>query len=191
MGKVRYGIENVYYALVDSKTGKYGTPKALKGATALTTEAEGDSNSFYADDTKYAVFETNAGYTGTLTIASLEDDARVDLLGETKDAMGGIYEAVDSTPNAFAMMYKIKGNVCDQNFVFYEVTLSRPSQEANTTSDSTDPDTVELNFTAVPHEMPIGTDTKKVTKYSMELSDTNKEVYNGWFTEVKTPSAGA
>lgn len=191
MGKVRYGIENVYYALVDPKTGKYGDPKALKGATALTTEAEGDSTSFYADDTKYAVFETNAGYTGTLTIASLEDEARVDLLGEVKDAMGGIYEASDSTPNAFAMMYKIKGNVCDQNFVFYEVTLSRPSQEANTTSDSTDPDTVELNFTAVPHEITIGTEVKKVTKYSMELSETNKEVYNGWFTEVKTPSAGA
>ena len=191
MGKVRYGIENVYYALIDSKTGEYKTPKPLKGATALTTEAEGDSNSFYADNTKYAVFETNAGYTGTLTIASLEDDARVDLLGEVKDAMGGVYEDVDSLGNAFALMYKVKGNVCDQNFVFYEVTLSRPSQEANTTSDSTDPDTVELDFTAVPHEMTIGSSTKKVTKYSMELSDTNKEVYNGWFTEVKTPQAGA
>lgn len=189
MGKVRYGIENVYYALVTDKG--FGTPKALKGATALSLEAEGDSNSFYADNTKYAVFETNAGYTGTLTIAALEDEARVDLLGETKDAMGGVYETADSKPAAFALMYKIKGNVCDQNFVFYEATLSRPSQEANTTSDSTDPDTVELEFTAVPHEMTVGAETKKVTKYSMERSETNKETYDKWFTEVVVPTAGA
>ena len=189
MGKVRYGIENVYYALI-TETG-YGDPKPLKGATSLTLEAEGESTSFYADNGKYAEFETNTGYTGTLTIASLEDEARVDLLGEVKDSLGGVYETIDSTSAPFALLYKIKGNVCDQNFVFYEATLSRPSQNANTTSDSTDPDTVELKFSALPHEMTVGNETKKVTKYSMERTEANKTVYDGWFQEVKTPNTAA
>lgn len=189
MGKVRYGIENVYYALVTEDG--YGTPKPLKGATTLTLEADGQSSSFYADDTKYAEIEVNTGYTGTLTIASLEDDARVDLLGEVKDALGGVYETPDSVCAPFALLYKIKGNVCDQNFAFYEAKLSRPSQNANTTSDSTDPDTVELNFSALPHEMTVGDETMKVTKYSMERSETNKTVYDAWFKEVKTPAAKA
>ncbi len=189
MGKVRYGIENVYYALITEDG--FGTPKPLKGATSLTLEADGQSTSFYADDTKYAEIEVNTGYTGTLTIASLEDEVRVDLLGEVKDSLGGVYETPDAVSAPFALLYKIKGNVCDQNFVFYEATLSRPSQNANTTSDSTDPDTVELSFSAMPHEMTVGEETKKVTKYSMERAEANKTVYDGWFKEVKTPTAAA
>jgi phi13 family phage major tail protein len=188
MGKVRYGIENVYYALIKS-TGEFDTPKPLKGAVSLTLDAEGDSNKFYADDTAYAVFETNAGYTGTLTIASLEDDARADLLKEVKDANGGVYEQSDAKPAAFALLYKIKGNVCDQNFAFYNSTLTRPSLNANTTSDSTDPDTVELPISCIPLEMAIGEETKKVTKYSMERTEANKTVYDAWFTTVQKPTA--
>lgn len=189
MGKVRYGIENVYYALKTSDG--YSTPKALKGAVSLTLDAEGDTNKFYADDTAYAVFETNAGYSGTLTIASLEDDARVDLLNEIKDANGGVYEDSSATAPQFALLYKIKGNVCDQNFVFYNATLTRPSANANTTSDSTDPDTVELPISCIPEEMTVGEETKKVTKYSMERSETNKTIYDAWFTKVTKPTTVA
>lgn len=190
MGKVRFGIESVYYA-TQSTAGKWDTPKALKGATELSLDAEGSSDKFYADDTTYAVFTTNDGYTGTLTVAAIEDDARADLLNELKDTKGGVYETSDAVPPSVALMFKVRGNETDQNFVFYNVTFSRPSIAANTTSDSTDPDTVELSITCIPQEMTIGSETKKVTKFCMERNDTTKEVFDKWFTEVQTPTVAS
>ena len=190
MGKVRYGIENVYYAM-ETDSG-WGTPKALKGAVSLTLEAEGQSSTFYADNTAYATFGANMGYSGELEIACMEDDAAVDLLGSTKDSKDGVYEDIDAKQNNFALLFQVKGNEKDQKFVFYECTVSRPGMDANTVSDSIDPDTVTLPFKAVPHEMTVGTDVKKLVKYSMELTTKNATEYAAWFTEVPTPSvAGA
>lgn len=189
MAKVRYGIENVYYALI-GEDGGYETPKPLKGAVSIALEAQGNSNTFYCDDSG-TTFETNTGYSGTLTIASMEDDARVDLLSEVKDSKGGVFETTDSHPKEFALLYKIKGNVCDQNFAFFESKLSRPPHNANTTSDSTEPDTVELPITCSPHEMTVGGKSMKVTKYSMERSASNADVYDAWYEEVKTPQVAS
>lgn len=190
MGKVRFGLEKAHYAL---ETGEgWATPKPLRGAVSLTIEPEGETNTFFADDTSYAVFSTNAGYSGELEIASLEDDAAVDLLGASKDSKDGVYEDTDAQPKKFALLFMIKGNEKDQKFAFYECTVSRPSMSANTTTDSTDPDTVTLPFKAAPHEMLLGASgsevTKKVVKYSMELSTKNASEYAAWFTAVQKPS---
>lgn len=189
--KVRYGIEKAYYAILDEEEGTYGTPKPLKGAVSMTISPEGDSSTFNADDTAYVTFSANNGYSGTLEIAALEDEAAADLLGEVKDSNGVMYEDADIQPSRFALLYEIKGNVNDQRFAFYNCQLSRPEREHNTTTDTIDPDTVSLNFTAIPKEMTIGAETKKVTKASVENSSTNSETFAGWYTEVYTPQAAA
>lgn len=186
MGKVRYGIENVHYALAEEDG--WAAPKPLKGAVSLSVETEGQSSTFYADNTAYAVFEANMGYSGELEVACLDDDVAVDLLGYTKDTKDGVFEASDSKPKEFALLFQVKGNDKDQKFAFYECTLSRPAMNANTASESIEPDTITLPFKAVPHEMVVGSATMKVVKYSMELSVGNATEYGAWFTEVKTPN---
>lgn len=193
MGKVRFGLEKAHYAL-KAESG-WSTPKPLKGAVSLTVEAEGETNTFYADNMAHAIFETNAGYSGTLEIACLEDDAAVDLLGMSKDSKGGVYEDADAQPKSFALLFMVKGNEKDQKFAFYDCTLSRPSLSANTTTDTTDPDTVTLSFKAAPVEMKLGESgsevTKRVVKYSMELSTGNAAEYAAWFTSVQKPNVAA
>ena len=187
--KVRFGLEKAYYALITEEG--YGTPKAWPGAVSLTLEASGESSTFHADNTAYATFTTNAGYTGEINMAALEDEVRVDLLGDVKDANGAIYEVHDAQPASFALLFEVKGNVNDQRFAMYECTLSRPGEEHNTTTDSTEPDTVTLPFTAIPHEMQVGTATKKVTRCCIENTEAGKASFDSWYEEVYVPTDAA
>lgn len=187
--KVRYGIEKAYYALITDDG--FDTPVALPGAVSLTITPEGESSTFNADDTAYATFTQNNGYSGTFEIAALDDQAVIDLLGEVKDANGALYEDAEVQPAHFALLFEIKGNVCDQRFALYNCQLSRVEQEHNTATDTIEPDTPSLNFTAIPYEMTIGTAKKKVVKCTMERSETNGTQYDAWYSEVYTPQAAA
>lgn len=188
--KVRFGIEQVYYAMHDGEDG-FGTPKPLLGAVALSIEAQGESSTFYADDGAYETFSANGGYTGELEIAFLDDDAAADLLGEVKDNAGGIYEDADAQPKSFALLFMTKGNINDKRYAFYSCKLSRPSMDANTTSDTVEPDTITLPFAAIPMSMEVGEETKNVVKYTVENSTTGTTAYKAWYTAVQTPQAAA
>lgn len=188
--KVRFGLEQAYYALIDEQ-GKFGTPKPLKGAVSLTLNAEGNSSVFYADNCPYVPFSTNAGYTGEIEIAVLEDEDAVALLGEVKAANGIVYEDSAAQPKHFALLFQTIGNVHDKRYAFYDCTLSRPSMNANTTTDSTDPDTTTLSFTSIPREMEIGGAAVKVTKGVIENTTEGKAIYDAWYTTVQTPATVA
>lgn len=188
---VRFGVEKCYYALLNDD-GTYGDPKPLKGAVSITFDPAGETNDFYADNEIYARFATNSGYTGTLNVAYLEDEARVDLLGEKIDAIGGVYDTAESQPKRAALLWQTNGNVRNKRIVFYDTTFSRPGETANTTTQTTDPDTTEIEFAAVPTEMTIGDAVEKVSKYSMPSDSTaGKTVYTGWFENVAKPQAAA
>ena len=54
--KIKYGIKSVYYAVATQGTGgalTYATPVAIPGAVSLSLEAQGDTNTFYADNIAY------------------------------------------------------------------------------------------------------------------------------------------
>ena len=68
MNKIKYGLSNVHYATITESDGviTYGKPKAIKGAVNLSLNAEGESDSFYADDIDYFNWSTNDGYSRKL-----------------------------------------------------------------------------------------------------------------------------
>lgn len=188
--KVRFGLEQAYYALIQDD-GSFAAPVALKGAVSLTLNAEGNSSNFYADNCPYVTFSTNSGYTGELEIAVLEDKDAQALLGEVKAANGIVYEDADAQPAQFALLFQTDGNVHEKRYALYNCTLSRPSMNAKTTTDSTEPDTTTLSFTAIPLEMEIAGAKKKVTKGVIENDEAGKAIYDAWYTEVKTPAVAA
>lgn len=192
MGKVRYGFEKLYYATLEDD-GSYGTPTAWPGAVSFTAEPQGETSSFAADNNgSYATFTTNSGYELTLEVADVPESVYTDVYGDKKDGNGAIVENSDAQPKHIALLYMVKGNEKDQRFVFYDVTLSRPSLSANTTSeDSTDPDTVSIDATAALVEKTLGSDVIKTSKASLELSTTSKTAYDAWFTKVYEPVASA
>ena len=188
--KVRFGLEKAYYALIQ-EDGTYSAPKHLNGAVALSLNAEGDTSNFYAENMAYYTLSTNSGYTGELEIAFFEDDDAMALLGEKKAANGVIYEDAAAQPAPFVLLFQTLGNVNDKRYAMYNCTLSRPSLEANTTSDTTDPDTTTLNFTAIPAEIEIDGASVKVTKGVIENTEAGKAIYDAWYTEVQLPGAAA
>ena len=190
MGKVRFGLSNVHYAKYNADDGTYDTPVAAPGARSFTIEYEGDTSNFYADNIVYETFATSSSITGTLEIAAAENQMLVDLLGYIDDS-GLILEDMEAQPVSFALLGEINGNVNKQRFVLYNCKLSRPSQEANTTEDTVEPDTQSFDFTAIGRDMPVLGETKNIAKAMIENTTANKAKFDAFFTQVTMPTAAA
>ena len=189
---VRFGLKNVHYSKYTpgsgDAAGTYATPVPMPGAVQMTTSPEGDSSTFYADDRAFYVVETNNGYSGTIQVAAVADQFLTDVLGYETDATSGLtYETTDVQPASVALLFEIDGNVEKQRFCLYNVTFSRMESEANTKADSTDPDTVTLNFTAIGRTFTIGEEDKNVVKAVCSNSGSDHDAYDAFFTKVVIP----
>ena len=176
--KVNFGLENVYYAkATDDGTGAltFGVPVAIKGAVDLNLEQSGDMTPWYADNGIFFTSVSNNGYTGTLEIANLPDSFYTDILGEQTDTDGALYETADAELAEFALLYEVKGDAEKMRRVFYRCKAQRPANTAHTTEESTTPNTVTLNITA----MPII--SNRVVKARCRETDA---CFANWFTAV-------
>lgn len=190
--KIVFGLSNVHYAIFNEANSTYSTPVHIPGGVKLTMSREGNSNKFYADNGSYVVFETNDGYSGDLEMAYVPDSALKSLLNYIEDSHHVIVEDADATPVRFAMLYEVESNTNAERFIFYDCVLSRPENEANTKTDSTEPDTQKLHITMSPHEFAWGENvTKRLVKGKI-VNDTNGATsYASWFTSVIVPSPSA
>ena len=185
LSKVRFGLSKAYYA-VATESG-YSTPIALPGAVSLTLNREGsDPEKFYADNIAYFVAPAvNGGYTGTLTLAKIPTSFFIDVLGEVVDDNGVQLEIADATTKSFALMYEVEGDADEKRYVFFNCTAQRAIASANTKSDSTTPDTQDLEFTAIGRDFTLAGETQNVVKGSAVTSDT---AFASWYTAVPTPT---
>lgn len=176
--KVKYGLKNVHYAAVyeSGETVSYDNPpKRIFGAVNLTLSASGDKVEFYADDTVYYGENTNNGYEGTIEIALIPDEFRVDILGEIRDDNGALIEDAHANLKKCALMFEFDGDKNQTRHVLYSVLPSRPNVEGSTTTATKEPKTETLNIVARP-----ALDTKYV-KASLKPEDTG---YGTFFDAV-------
>lgn len=186
---VRFGLTNLHYAPLDEETDKYSTPVRVRGAVNMTTTAEGSSSTFNADNGAYYVTNANNGYSGSIEIAATDDQMLIDLFGFEKDANGMIVEFSDAVAKPCALLFEVSSNLKPQRFVLYNVTFSRPSQNANTTGgDSTDPDTITLEFTAVSKDFEYGAETRPSVKGHLTKTTDTATDYGNFFNAVMEPS---
>ena len=187
--KVRFGLSNVYYAPINTSgnTTTYDTPVRIPGAVSLSLSLEGsDPSTFWADNIAYYVQAgANGGYSGTLTMAIVPDTFKVAILGEVVDDNGMQVELADADQKSFALMYEVSGDADKKRYCFFNCTASRVAAGANTTSDSTDPDTQDLEFTAIGRDFTFDGETKSIVKGSADSAAT---AYATWFTAVPTPT---
>lgn len=184
--KVQFGLENVHYATFTETDGviTYDTPKRLPGGVEISIEPQGDMIKFYADNIVYYQAPNNQGYEGTLTIANIPEGFATDCLGEVLDDEDGVLsEKANAKPKPFALLFEFDGDVKAVRHVLFNCTASRPTVASSTKTDSTEPNTNELSFSAGPRS----TDKTVKTKTSAGVTD---EVYNNWYAKVyvKTPS---
>ena len=150
--KVKYGLKNVYYALVTILAGvvSYSPPVALPGGVNLTLDPKGEKTEFYADDAAYFVADKNDGYEGSLEIALVPDSFKKDVLNYAEDANGALFEDANATVNKIALMFEFDGDAKKTRHVLYDVTPSRPAVNGKTTTNTKEPQTDTFDIVAAP-----------------------------------------
>lgn len=186
--KVKFGLKNVYYSVVTEQVTSgvisytYATPVHIPGAVNLSLDIEGDTNTFYADNTAYYTSIANNGYSGSLEMALIPDSFRTDVLGETLAAGNKVLaEYSTQSPSAFALAFQVEGDDAKTCYWFYNVTASRPNLEQSTTEDTIEPTTETFDITVAPR---IKDGLVRVKSTDTTASGT----ITAWFNAVVEPS---
>src|SRR5690606_12691770 len=122
--------------------------------------------------------EVNDGYEGTLEMALIPDQFRVDVLGDYIDANGVLVENVNGKPKRIALMFEFDGDKKKTRHIFYNVAVGRPNIEGSTKTNTKEPKTEVMNISARP-----ALDTGDV-KAKMKQGQTG---YDSFFNEVYIP----
>ena len=192
MGKVIYGLKNVHYAIYDEKEKKYGDWKAIPGAVSLSADADTTQNDFYADDVVYATILASSKETGSIEFAAITDEMYKDLFGYATDETSGLtYQDTEPSIVTVALGYEVSGNEGKMRGVRYNVQFTDPSQSANTMTDSTNPDTVTANYTAVGRDFTVGGKTVNVLKAHCTDAGETHAAYDGFWSKVLVPGVAA
>ena len=183
--KIKYGLKNVYWAkATDDGTGvlTYGSTKAWKGAVSLSLEAQGDTNTFYADNIAFFTSTANNGYQGDFESALIPDDFRKDILGETLDAQGFYVEKADASTVEFALLFQFEGDDKATKHALYRCVASRPAVNGSTKEESIEPQTETLTITAMPRI------NDNVVKARCPYTSSTTSSYALWYDAVVEPT---
>ena len=181
--KVKFGLKNCHYAiatLAEDGTVTFGTPVAMPGAVSLSLDAEGENDPFYADDSVYYMVSNNNGYSGDFEVAMFPEQMMLDIWGMTKSKNGLIVENANVQPASFALLFEVDGDTTGRKYVLYNCSATRPGINANTKSETTDPDTQTSTITVSP--MADGT----IKAHTAD--DVTPATLNGWYTSVTLPT---
>jgi len=182
--KVIYGLKNVHYSVIsEDEMGfvTYATPVALKGATEISLEPKGESSDFYADDILFHTTVSNAGYETTLSIANINREFRVDVLGESLELTDNILtENTNQKGKKIAFLFEFDGDIKAVRHCLYNCTVTRPTITSATKTETAEPQPQELTLVAAPT-------SEGVVKRST-TGDTPDAIYDGWYAAVYEPA---
>lgn len=178
--KILYGIEKCYVAKITENDGEitYGTPFEVKGARGLNMEPQGETTKVYADNTVYYIANSNQGYEGDLVLLITPEQFLTEILGQTKDKNGAVFENADDKQARFALMFEGKGDEKARRWVFFDCTATRPSRENKTQEEGLEAGEDTMTITMSPRS------TDKAIKAYIEPNETNKEAYDKFFDKV-------
>lgn len=183
MGRIRYGLKNLYYAVAtDDGAGNltYDTPVQIPGAKSISLSAAGDSMDEYADDVIWFHSDANQGYSGSL---EFEDTKAGDtfiqaVLGWTADSNDVVWESGADQVKEFALLGEFSltgGTETGKRFALLRCVISRPDLNGQTKENGITVQTNTVNITAMPR---VSDDYVKAT------CDSESDEYDDWFDAV-------
>lgn len=180
--KIRYGLKNVYAALVDESDPTsivYGTPHRIYGAVTWTGKSKFERTAIAADDDpEYAVIEDNQGYDGELELEILDDFIQKDVLGMVTDKNGVLVETANMKTTPVALMFEFDGDVKKTRHVLYRCRVSKPDEESSTRGEKVENKTTKLTISCT---------AAKDTEYIKACAKQGQTPYESWFKEVYLP----
>lgn len=188
--KVRFGLCNVHYALLteaDNAAPTFGAVKKLRGAVSMELSPEGGANPFYADNIEFFRTQYNNGYSGSLELARISDEALQDIWGFGYDNTNKlIYESAKAESKPFALLFQIEGDANKDLYILYKCYATRPNVGSTTIGENgPEPQTQSVDLTCIPLTDPTGgvLDGKV---YLRTDGNTSTSIVNGWFSSVFT-----
>lgn len=175
--KITYGLSNVHVwpitATAYNGVPTYGEIIKVPGAKEVTLSAEGETVKFYADNIIYWTATANNGYSGNITIADVPSAFAEQILKQIKDVNGVMVEDASSTGVEFAMAFEFEGDVNKRRHIFYRCTAGRPDVASSTKEENIEPNTNQLNITAMPR---LDNHFVKAT-----VEDLTSTAYDAWY----------
>jgi hypothetical protein len=118
----------------------------------------------------------------------MTDQAKIDLLGYIQDSTSGLLiEPVNAKHATFAMGYQVEGDGNTLRGIKYGCTLNRPTEERNTTTDSTDPDTLTIEGTFVGKTFTVNGEEMAILGAACTDAGETHTAYDNFWTKVPVP----
>lgn len=191
------GVDNIYYALVTTDNASAyaaGTPAYLAPAMTISQKPKTSSKTQYADNQPFDAMSSEGETTIDVEITGLPLDTLAVLLGRVYDVATGRLFDNGGTPPDIALGFRAKKRGGDYRYYwFLKGNFMSPAEDQATETDSPDPKSTKLQFTAIRtiHQFALdGSITDSVKRVIGETSDANFDE-TGWFGSVQVPSYGA
>lgn len=194
--KIKFGLKNTHYAIItetEQEDGTikstYSTPKKWPGAVSLSLDPSGESNTFYADDTAYAVLSSNSGYEGDFESALVPEEVETEVMGHA-EVDGVIVESSSDVQKYIALLFEFSGDKKAVRHILYRCSLSRHSIGSQTKEDSTEPVTESVTIKATPRPDVDTIDGRETNIVKASTgSNTTDDKYKKWYTKVWEPTS--
>lgn len=194
--KSSIGLDDLYYAEVtqdDTDAYVADTPAYLAPVAELSVEPAVNQVTQFADDGPYDTISSVGETTMNMRITGLPPEIAALITGNIFDSTTGRIYEYDGTPPYMALSFRsLKSNGSYRYYQYLKGRFSLPKDEFATKTDTPDPKTVELVYTAVrtiyAHDLgDIEASTKRV------WGDEDTENFDGstWYDQVQVPSIGS
>jgi phi13 family phage major tail protein len=188
---VQFGLSNIAIAQLEEgengATPTWGTPVMWPGAVSISMDAAVEEAAKYADNRRYWGQYIDQGYTGELEVMQMLEAFATMALGWYVDELGGLVERNNGIKSNFAIMGQFEGDKHGARWVLYNCQAGKPSSEASTTEDTTEPETQTIPYNAAPIQIADGITATKYTLFDDPGNPAAHAAYQGWFSQVTLP----
>jgi len=193
--KSRVGLDSLHIAEVlqdDATDYLTGAVEWLAPAAEASAEPSVNRQTQFADDQPYDAMSAEGETSIKLKVTNVPLETLAKLTGRVYDAASGRLFDNAGTPGYFALMFRSKkSNGSYRYYCFLKGRFDMPAEEFASQTDSPEPKTIELTFTALKtvHAFDLGDIDDGVKRV---VGDDDITAFSGttWFDQVQTPVVG-
>ena len=190
------GVDQIYYALVVTDTlAAYaaGSPSIFAPAMTISQAPKTNSKVQYADNQPYDSMSAEGETELDVEITGLPLDIQAEILGRVYDAVNArLYDNGGTAPYVALGFRAKKSDGTFRYYWFLKGMFAAPPEEQATQTDTPDPKSTKLKFTAIRtiHQFDLdGSITDSVKRVIGDAEDASFDE-STWFDNVQVPSAG-
>lgn len=190
------GLRDLYIAEVtqdDADAYAAETPVYFAPAVNASQAPTTNSQTQFADDAPFDVMTAEGSTTIEIEVTAIPLAMQAKVLGKGYDAVNGRLFDNGGTPPDIALSFRsLKSNGKYKYFQYLKGKFGAPTEETATRTDTPDPKTAKITFTAVKtvHQFDLGDFSDSVKRV---VGDEDIDGFSGagWFEDVQVPVSGS